>query len=120
MPTPTATATLTPLPTPPLSEKFDLFPWIDYAPTDFNPDAGMKPSLESIAEDLRVLYEAGFRGIVTYEASGVFAEIPRLAREAGFEGILMGVWTPGDEAETQAAMDAAPFVDGYVVGNEGL
>ena len=119
-PAPTATATPAPSPTLALPQKFGLFPWIDYAPTNFNPDSGLMPSFESIAEDLRVLYEAGFRGIVTYEAGGVFAEIPRLAHEAGFEGVLMGVWMPGDEAETQAAVNAAPFVDGYVVGNEGL
>ena len=119
-PAPTATDTPAPSPTPPLAQKFDNFPWVDYAPTNFNPDEGLMPSTESIAEDLRTLYEVGFRGIVTYEAGGVFAEIPRLAREAGFEGVLMGLWTPGDEAEAQAAVNAAPYVDGYVVGNEGL
>jgi exo-beta-1,3-glucanase (GH17 family) len=78
------------------------------------------PSLEAIAEDLRVLYDAGFRGIVTYSAGGIFGDIPRLAREAGFDGVVMGIWTPGDPDETLSAINAAPFIDGYVVGNEGI
>ena len=78
------------------------------------------PDTEEIVEDLRVLYEAEFRGIVTYGAGGVLSEIPRLAREVGFEGVVMGIWTPGDPEETEAAIQATSYVDGYVVGNEGL
>ena len=118
--TPTNTLTPTPTPTPNLAQKFELLSWVAYAPTNYDPNTGLMPSAESITEDLRVLYTAGFRGIVTYSAADIFAEIPRLAREVGFEGVVMGIWSPGDEAETQAAINALSFVDGYVVGNEGL
>lgn len=78
------------------------------------------PGLGDIEQDLQVLYETGFRGLVTYGASGVLAEIPRLARQVGFEGIVMGIWAPDDNRELEAAADAVSYVDGYVVGNEGL
>lgn len=119
-PTPTLVPTPTPTPGLTLFEKFAAFPWVAYAPTHYDPVSGMMPTVEEIAEDMRVLYEAGFRGIVTYGASDVLAEIPHLAREAGFEGVVMGIWMPGDPEETQAAIQAMSDVDGYVVGNEGL
>jgi len=78
------------------------------------------PTTEEIVEDLRVLHEAGFQGIVTYGAGGVLSEIPHLARKVGFEGVVMGIWTPGDPEETEAAIRATPYVDGYALGNEGL
>jgi exo-beta-1,3-glucanase (GH17 family) len=80
----------------------------------------MTASETDIREDLRILYEAGFRGVVTYSAGGVLAEVPRLARETGFEGIVIGVWAPGDAEEIGAALQTDTYVDGYVVGNEGL
>ncbi|MBN1200621.1 MAG: hypothetical protein JXJ20_02075 [Anaerolineae bacterium] len=105
-----------------LIQKFDSFPWVAYSPTNYNPesDPPVVPADADMAEDLRVLYEAGFRGIVTYGAGGVLSNVPRLAREAGFEGVVMGIWTPGDPDETMAAVTAAADVDGYVVGNEGI
>ena len=118
-PTSTATPTLPPTPTISLFEKFNLFPWVDYAPTNYVPSQTL-PSEEQIRADLEVLYNAGFRGLVTYSASDIFADVPRLAHEAGFEGIVMGIWMPGDKSETQAALEALPYVDGYVIGNEGL
>ncbi len=120
-PIPSATSTPAPTPTPALTlfEKFKLFPWVDYAPTHYNPP-GEIPTEEQITDDLKVLYAAGFRGIVTYGSGGVLAEVPRLAREAGFQGVVMGIWAPDDASETEAAVRALPYVDGYVAGNEGI
>jgi exo-beta-1,3-glucanase (GH17 family) len=120
-PTPSATSTPPPTPTPTITlfDKFDLFPWVDYAPTNYDP-AGTEPNVEQVKADLQLLRSAGFRGIVTYSATGVIANVPRIAREVGFEGVVMGIWIPGDPTETDTAIEALPFVDGYVVGNEGL
>lgn len=120
-PTPTSSATPTPVPVS-LSQKFLSLVWVAYAPTHHNPDpaANMTASEEVIREDLQILLDAGFRGIVTYSSSGILAEVPRIAVEMGFEGIIMGIWSPGDAEETGAALQAVNYIDGYVVGNEGL
>lgn len=117
--TPTLPPTLTPTPTLTLFDKFSLFPWVDYSPTNYNP-SGLTPTDAQIKTDLQLLYSAGFRGVVTYSAGGIFADIPGIARQVGFEGVVMGIYIPGDPTETAAAMKALPYVDGYVVGNEGL
>jgi exo-beta-1,3-glucanase (GH17 family) len=121
-PTPTLTSTLTPNGEGLLNllNKFKSFPWIAYSPTHYNPDIGMVPTTDDIKEDLYTLSQSGIRGIVTYSSEGILAEIPRLAHEIGFQGVVMGIWTPGNEAEMEAAVQAAQYVDGYVVGNEGL
>jgi len=103
-----------------LHEKFQTVSWVAYTPTHYDPEKGLMPALEEIRKDLDLLYETGFRGIVTYGASDVLSEIPRLAREAGFEAVVMGIYVPGDLQETEAAVAAVLYVDGYVVGNEGL
>ena len=135
-PTPTTTPTLTPkssqTPTPTftttptsavgvtLFEKFEMFAWVAYTPTQYDPNSDLVPTAEQIVEDLQVLYDAGFRGIVTYGADGILSQIPTLAREVGFEGVVMGIWTPNDPEETDAALQAVAEVDGFVVGNEGV
>jgi exo-beta-1,3-glucanase (GH17 family) len=109
----------------PMSElyrKFQAFPWVTYAPTHFNPivQPQVLPTEQDIREDLQALYDFGFRGIVTYSADGIFGDIPRIAREVGFEGVVMGIWSPGNASETANAIAAVADVDGYVVGNEGV
>jgi hypothetical protein len=68
--------------------------WVAYAPTNFNPTAAppILPSDDSIRADLEVLKAAGFTGLVTYGAH--LAVTPRIAEEAGFQGLLLGVWDP--------------------------
>lgn len=96
--------------------------WIAYAPTNFNPNASppVKPPDESIRADLLVLHRAGFQGLVLYGADLV--SIPRIAEEVGFRGILLGVWSPGNQTELAQAREAAKsaIVLGIIVGNEGL
>ncbi|HML23384.1 MAG TPA: hypothetical protein PKD09_17140 [Aggregatilinea sp.] len=103
-----------------LYQKFTDFSWIAYAPTHYDPTVGSMPAEQDISDDLQMLFDVGFRGVVTYGSEGTMAEIPRLARGVGFQGVVMGIWTPGSEAETAAAVAAVDYVDGYVVGNEGL
>ena len=105
--------------------------WIAYSPTHFDPTTTpiQWPSEENVREDLRVLRDAGFSGLLTYgsnyksgDTPGQMLDIPRLAQEAGFEGMIVGVWDPADKNELRAAEQAShcPVVVGYSVGNEGL
>jgi len=105
--------------------------WIAYSPTHFDPTTSpiQWPSEEDVREDLFVLRSAGFNGLVTYgsnyasrDAPDQVLDIPRLAQEAGFEGMIVGVWDPTGENELRAAEQAGlyPVVVGYCVGNEGL
>jgi exo-beta-1,3-glucanase (GH17 family) len=97
--------------------------WIAYAPTNYNPEQGVYPSEESIRLDLEVLRAAGFNGLVTYGSQNVLGSVvPRVAQEAGFEGMIMGIWDPASEEERANALAAANYdvILGYVIGNEGL
>jgi exo-beta-1,3-glucanase (GH17 family) len=94
--------------------------WAAYAPTLFNPNNGTFPSDESMREDLKSLYAEGFRGIVTYASDGTLNHIPRLARDLGFKLVYMGIYCPLSPSEVAAALAESTYVDGYVVGNEGL
>jgi len=94
--------------------------WVTYSPTNYNPDIGVYPTLSSIEQDLEVLFNAGFRGIITYGADNILSSIPETAKRIGFDGVIMGVWDIYSRDELQAAIDASSFVDGYCIGNEGL
>lgn len=122
----------TPTPTPVVSDSINLEPprqlfslcWVAYTPTNYNPDANPRvdPSEDSIQQDLAVLQKAGFTGLVTYGASGALANVPRVAQEMNFQGLIMGVWDPKDQNERNQAIAVKdnPVVVGYVIGNEGL
>jgi exo-beta-1,3-glucanase (GH17 family) len=108
---------------PDWQKKFTEIRWVDYSPSAWNPDKGIEPSTESIKEDLAALRKAKFTGLVTYGSRGrLGSELPSLAKEAGFEGMILGVWNPGDSAEVASAKQAAmsEVVLGICVGNEGL
>jgi len=111
-PAPSATPTV-PLPDPALC-------WVAYSPTNYSPDVGQLPSTTSLRADLALLYDAGFRGLMTYRAEHSLAALPQLAHEAGFAQVIMGVWDPLSEDEVATAIAAAPAVDGYIVGFEGV
>jgi exo-beta-1,3-glucanase (GH17 family) len=97
--------------------------WICYSPTNADPERGVEPPRESVIADLKALRELGFNGLITYACSGIQGrELPTLAAEAGFEGLIPGVWDPQSEAELAAAIEAArqDVVLGVCIGNEGL
>lgn len=105
-----------------LLAKLDSLTWVAYAPTHFDPPSGRFPDAESIREDLVTLRDCRlrFRGLITYAADGTLAQIPGIARDLGFEGVIMGIWSPHSAVEWQAAIGAAAAVDGYCIGNEQL
>ncbi|MGQ9533310.1 MAG: stalk domain-containing protein [Desulfotomaculales bacterium] len=105
----------------PLAEKLSRpFYWVAYNPTNYDPESGVWPDESSIRADLETLRRAGFRGLVTYGLAETLAELPRLAKGAGFETVIAGVWDPRSPQETAAARVAAPYADAFCVGNEGL
>jgi exo-beta-1,3-glucanase (GH17 family) len=114
-----------------LADSLARFCWITYSPTHFNPTANpvQWPAEADVREDLRILHEVGFNGLVTYgsnygikDAPDKVLDIPRIAQETGFEGMVVGVWDPTDENELKTAEKFGQYriVIGYSVGNEGL
>jgi exo-beta-1,3-glucanase (GH17 family) len=97
--------------------------WVAYTPSSSNPNIGMEVTVDEIIADLAVLRIAGFNGLVTYTSAGIMGrELPALAQEAGFEGLIMGIWDPASQEEYDAAVNAAQtqLVLGYCIGNEGF
>lgn len=97
--------------------------WVDYSPSSWNPDQGIEPSSESIRQDLSVLRKAQFTGLVTYSAKGKLGnELLTIAKETGFQGVIVGIWDPANSDEVAAAKRSATsaIVFGFCVGNEGL
>ena len=98
--------------------------WITFAPPrPFNPNQNVFPSEAQLREALVTLHREGWRGLVTYSMDGTLQHVPRLAKEVGFTVVIAGLfWF--DEAqlarERIAALAQAAFIDGYVLGNEGI
>jgi exo-beta-1,3-glucanase (GH17 family) len=106
--------------TPSDSQPF-LAPAVAYQPRGFLPGSEKSLSRKRITEDLRLLRKSGFRSLVTYGAKGMLGIIPEIARNEGFDGmIVMGIWDIFSKEEWNNALRQAPFVDGYCLGNEGL
>ena len=104
-------------------EKVSDIVWVDYSPSSSNPNTGLGATPDEIIADLAVLRDAGFNGLVTYASTGIMGrELPALAQEAGFEGLIMGIWDPDSQEEYDAAVSAAQnnIVLGYCIGNEGF
>lgn len=97
----------------------DGYIWITYEPSDFDPNTGQEPSLESIERELGWISEADFTGIITFTSRGVFSAIPELASREGL-AVIMGVWDPNDKGEVDAAISKREYVVGYTVGHNHL
>jgi exo-beta-1,3-glucanase (GH17 family) len=99
--------------------------FVAYTPSEFTILHGtpIAPGPESIAADLRTL-RPHVDGLITYSTAGGLADIVELARQARFEALILGVWSPADGEELDAAIARArqypQLVRAIVVGNEGL
>ena len=116
------TGTVTPKPVT-WQQKVSSIRWVDYSPPSANPNKNIEASTEAIREDLAVLRQAGFTGLVTYGSTGRMGhDLPTLAESAGFEGLIMGIWDPTNQEEMANAKVATklPITLGFCVGNEGL
>ena len=112
-----------PSPLDSLLAKLDSLDWVAYAPTNFNPLLQQFPPEESIRADLEALHDLGFEGVITFGADGTLGAVPRIAKEVGFEGVIMGLFMSNDDVrleEIDNALAADEFADGYGIGNEGL
>jgi exo-beta-1,3-glucanase (GH17 family) len=98
--------------------------FVAYTPRAFDPSGSLPPPGEaSLAADLRLL-RARFDGLITYSCAPGLEPIARLAREAGFRAVVLGVWNPGDDRELARALASARAeprtVLALAIGNEGL
>jgi exo-beta-1,3-glucanase (GH17 family) len=109
--------------------------WITYSPsTMVGDDYNCAPSEAHVTKDLQTLYQEGWRGLVTYNLLGAYGEIPRIAKSVGFQYVIAGLYhvsptspaTCGFDNPHQAELDnatnadIAKYIDGFMVGNEGL
>lgn len=101
-------------------EKVNNLKWVTYSPTNYDPAEGKYPGEGSLRLDLETLIQHGFSGLVTYGSSGSLGNIPEIAQEVGFQGVIMGIWDIFNREEIQNAALAQAYVDGYCLGNEGL
>lgn len=97
--------------------------WMGYTPRVFNPNTGLDPTEAQLRADLEQLYDDGWRHIYNYSLDGDLQHFPRIAKEVGFETVLAGIFF-FDEAqlarEKANATAQDRWIDGYIVGNEGL
>ena len=96
--------------------------WVAYSPTHSDPNRAISPTLDNLRSDLDVLRKANFSGLVTYSSSGPLGEtLVALATEAGFKGMVVGIWDINSDEEFTAAKKVAssPIIVGYCMGNEG-
>jgi exo-beta-1,3-glucanase (GH17 family) len=98
--------------------------FVAYTPRGFDPDAGAPPpDAAALRADL-VLLRRYFDGLITYSCANGLDALPRLAREAGFRAVVLGVWSPSDSSELSRALAAAgaerEVVIALALGNEGL
>lgn len=116
-----------PIPTPQVQGIIDALQenpaFVSYAPSKWNPDRGQFPTKKTIRKDLANLQKAGFMGIVTYSLENTLAEIPRIAKEMGFEHVVAGLFYYNDETlqkEIQAAHAQLEHIDAFRLGSEGI
>ena len=106
-----------------LNQKLENLTWLAYAPTGFDPTIGQFPSEESIYQDLLLAKQYGFSGIITYALDGTLVQIPRIAKELGFKGVIAGIFMFNEEQKQTELANAkliTNYVDGWSIGNEGL
>lgn len=92
--------------------------WIIYEPRENA--AGQYVDEQTLRKDLKMLFDKGFRGLVTYSFDNGREKIPTIAKEIGFQQVIAGVWAV-DNYETEKknlTQDRIKDIDGFCVGNE--
>jgi exo-beta-1,3-glucanase (GH17 family) len=101
--------------------------YICYSPyRDGQQPGGAEPTEAQIREDFQILAPL-VKGIRTYTCSGIHAQIPKLAKEAGIE-VHMGAWIGKDDNSNVAEVNALialaksgnTAIKGLIIGNEVL
>lgn len=98
--------------------------WINYSPgKPFNLYNNDHANEEQIRRELQILYKAGFRGLGTYGLYNGLEEIPRIAKDIGFEKVISVLWWPNNEIfekEKDNLKKAIQYLDSILVGNESI
>jgi exo-beta-1,3-glucanase (GH17 family) len=97
--------------------------WINYNPgPPFDFLGGQHPVTEAQLErELELLYQDGFRGLVTNTVAFGVERAPQIAKSVGFDHVVAKMWWQDDDllAREQANLDAVVgAVDAVCVGNE--
>jgi exo-beta-1,3-glucanase (GH17 family) len=97
--------------------------WINYVPArPFDFENGEHPVPEDqLLLELEMLYDFGFRGIVTNAVTYGLEAVPRVAKQVGFQHVIAKLWWADDptlEIEKQNVDKAIDDIDAIVVGNE--
>jgi exo-beta-1,3-glucanase (GH17 family) len=101
--------------------KVNTIRWVAYSSPNAASSQGL--TVESIYKDLLVLKKAGFNGLVTYGSAGIMGRaFPSIAQSLGYQGLIMGLWSPTNQNELNNAKNASSLsiIMGYGIGNEGL
>ncbi len=91
-------------------------------PAPFNPEQGITLSEQELAAVLRDARGLGFSAVIPFGSTGL-ENLPRLAREQGFQFVVGAVYwydVATLDHEIQAVVRMKDFVDLVVVGSEGL
>ena len=112
----------TPVIVPPgLNDDFARTRYVAYTPTYWTPFD--KDRAADIRADLVLLRET-WNGLITYGAYGALAEVPGIAKEVGFERMILGVYNLHDEEDIGNAcrlIERYPeLIRSVCLGNEGL
>jgi len=104
--------------------KVDAIRWVAYGSPAAASGAGSRQAkADIIRQELTILKNAGFTGLVTYGSTSIMGdEFLTMAEELGFQGVIMGIWNPSSLNELKNAIHSAslPIVLGYTIGNEGM
>jgi exo-beta-1,3-glucanase (GH17 family) len=97
--------------------------WINYGPArPFDFAIGEHPVTEDqLQMEMEMLFDVGFRGIVTNAVTYGLEAMPRIAKEVGFQHVITKLWWASDDLlEVEKANVAAAIddIDAIVVGNE--
>lgn len=98
--------------------------WINYSPgKPFNLYSLDKVPEKQIYNELTTLYKAGFRGLSCYGFFNGLENIPKIAKEIGFENVVSLLWWPNDELyqlEKSNIKNNIQYIDSLLVGNEAI
>lgn len=97
--------------------------WINYGPAaPFDFQIGKSPATEDqLATELQMLYDRGFRGLVTNSMTYGTETTARIAKDVGFAHVIVKLWWADDDAlavEKRHLGEQIDHVDAIVVGNE--
>ncbi len=91
--------------------------WIAYEPVEWDPERLNNVNINNIRIELDILLENKFDGLITFSSAKKLSEIPRIAREAGFKGVIMGIIDIEDYTEIRNAIGASSYADALCVSH---